>query len=183
MKWIRRRVLDGDTLGGAWLSLGSSASAEMASRAAFDWILFDLEHGFGTENDLLHQIQAIEASPAVGFVRMPGIDAAAFKRVLDLGPAGLMIPNVSTVEDAERFVRFARIPPLGVRGAAQSTRASGYGLAYESYIAEANANLLLIAQIESRVGVENAEAIAAIDGVDVLFVGPLDLSSEALRNL
>jgi len=176
MKWIRKRALAGEMLGGAWLSLASPVAAEITSRSGFDWILFDLEHGFGDNNDLLHQLQAIEASPTVGIVRVPAIDGPIFKRVLDLGPAGLMIPNVSTAEAAVELVRQARIPPLGVRGAAQSTRASGYGFGYERYIAEANANLLMVAQIESREGVENAESIAAVDGIDVLFVGPLDLS-------
>lgn len=176
MKWIRTRVRAGEMLGGAWLSLASPVTAEITSRSGFDWILFDLEHGFGDNNDLLHQLQAIEASPAVGIVRVPGIDGSTFKRVLDLGPAGLMIPDVATAEAALELVRQARIPPLGIRGAAQSTRASGYGFGYERYVAEANANLLLVAQIESREGVENAEAIAAVDGIDVLFVGPLDLS-------
>jgi 2-keto-3-deoxy-L-rhamnonate aldolase RhmA len=176
MKWIRSRVRAGEMLAGAWLSLGSAVSAEITGHCGFDWILFDLEHGFGDNNDLLHQLQAIEASPTVGIVRVPAIDGASFKRVLDLGPAGLMVPDVRTVDDAVRLVRLARIPPLGVRGAAQSTRASGYGFGYERYVAEANASLLLVAQIESREGVENAEAIAGVDGIDVLFVGPLDLS-------
>jgi len=176
MKWIRQRVLRGEKLSGTWLSLGSPVAAEMAGLSGFDWVLFDLEHGLGDNSDLLHQLQAIEATPAVGIVRVPGIDAAFFKRVLDLGAAGLMIPNVETAADARRILDHARIPPLGRRGAAQSTRASGYGRAYERYVAEVNDNLLTVVQIESRTGVENAAAIAAVDGVDVLFVGPLDLS-------
>jgi 4-hydroxy-2-oxoheptanedioate aldolase len=176
VKWIRSRVRSGEMLGGAWLSLGSSVSAEITARCGFDWILFDLEHGLGDNNDLLHQLQAVEASNTVGIVRVPGIDGPTFKRVLDLGPAGLMVPQVNTPTDAAQLVRLARIPPVGVRGAAQSTRASGYGQAYDRYVAEANANILLVAQIESREAVNNAEAIAAIDGIDVLFVGPLDLS-------
>lgn len=178
MKWIRTRVLAGEMLGGAWLSLASAVAAEIAGRSGFDWVLFDLEHGLGDHNDLLHQLQAIEASPAAGIVRLPAIDGAAFKRVLDLGPAGLMVPDVRTAAAAGEMVRLARIPPLGVRGIAQSSRASGYGADYERYRAEANASLLLVAQIESREGVANASAIAAIDGIDVLFVGPLDLSTD-----
>lgn len=176
MKWIRSAVRSGQLSRGAWLSLGSSVAAEIASGSGFDWLLFDLEHGFGDSNDLLHEFQAIEAGPSVGIVRVPSVDGPTFKRVLDIGAGGLMIPNVQSVEEAEQIVRLARLPPQGLRGAAQSTRASGYGKGYTRYVAEANDNLLLVAQIESRRGVDGAAAIASVDGIDVLFVGPLDLS-------
>lgn len=173
---VRRRMLARELLGGAWLSLGSSIAAEIAAGAGFDWLLFDLEHGTAEYSDLLHQLQAIQAYPVAGIVRVPAIDASVFKRVLDLGAHGLMIPHVSTVEEARRCVSLARIPPLGLRGAAQTTRASGYGAHYEQYIREANDSIIVAAQIESRAGVAAAEDIAAIDGIDALFVGPTDLS-------
>lgn len=173
---VRQRLLAGELLGGAWLSLGSSIAAEIAAGAGFDWLLFDFEHGTGEYSDLLHQLQAIHAHPAAGFVRVPAIDAAMFKRALDLGANGLMIPNVSSVEEARRCVTLARIPPLGLRGAAQTTRASGYGTHYEHYLRAANQSIIIAAQIESRAGVAAAGEIAAIDGIDVLFIGPTDLS-------
>ena len=172
---VRQQMLSGSVLSGGWLSLGSAIAAEIAAGAGFDWLLFDLEHGTSEFSDLLHQLQAIQAYPVAGIVRVPAIEAAVFKRVLDLGAHGLMIPQVSSAEDAERCVKFARIPPLGVRGAAQTTRASGYGAHYEQYLSEANASIILAAQIESRAGVAAAEAIAAVDGIDCLFVGPTDL--------
>ncbi len=176
VSWIRRRILDGERLGGAWLSLGSPIAAEIAGGVGFDWLLFDLEHGTSEFSDLLHQLQAVAAFPVGSIVRVAAIDAAGFKRVLDLGPQGLMVPNVRNAEEATRCVRFARVPPLGTRGAASSTRASGYGMGYESYLREVNGNLAIMAQIESAAGVENAAEIAAVDGIDVLFVGPTDLS-------
>jgi 4-hydroxy-2-oxoheptanedioate aldolase len=173
---VRRQLLDGAVLAGGWLSLGSSITAEIAAGAGYDWLLFDLEHGTSEFSDLLHQLQAIQAFPVAGIVRVPSIEASVFKRVLDLGAQGLMIPNVASVEDAEVAVSLARIPPLGQRGAAQTTRASGYGADYEQYLREANGSIILAAQIESRAGVTAADAIAAVDGIDVLFVGPTDLS-------
>lgn len=172
---VRRQMLSGSVLAGGWLSLGSSIAAEIAAGAGFDWLLFDLEHGTSEFSDLLHQLQAIQAYPVAGIVRVPSIEASVFKRVLDLGAQGVMIPNVASVEDAQRCVSFARIPPLGLRGAAQTTRASGYGAHYEQYLREANASIILTAQIESQAGVAAADAIAAVDGIDALFVGPTDL--------
>lgn len=176
MAWIRQRVLRAETLTGAWLSLGSSIAAEMAGAAGFDWLLFDLEHGTAEYSDLLHQLQAVAAFPVASIVRVPQIDPAGFKRVLDLGADGIMVPNIRNAAEAAECLRLARVPPLGVRGAAQTTRASRYGEGYEAYLAEVNRSLTIVAQIESSQGVENAEGIAAVDGIDVLFVGPTDLS-------
>lgn len=172
---VRERMLSGELLGGAWLSLGSSIAAEIAGGSGFDWLLFDLEHGTAEYSDLLHQLQAIQAFPVAGLVRVPAVEASIFKRVLDLGAHGLMIPHVASVEQARRCVELARIPPLGQRGAAQTTRASGYGTHYEQYLREANDSIIIAAQIESRAGVAAANDIAAIDGIDALFVGPTDL--------
>jgi 4-hydroxy-2-oxoheptanedioate aldolase len=176
MTWLRGRLLSGETLAGTWLSLGSSIAAEMTGAAGFDWLLFDLEHGTSEFSDLLHQLQAVAAFPVASIVRVPGIDGALFKRVLDLGPQGLMIPNVQTADEARQILQLTRVPPLGQRGAAQSTRASGYGTSYDRYMREINDNLSVIVQIESAEGVRNADAIAAVDGIDALFVGPTDLS-------
>jgi 4-hydroxy-2-oxoheptanedioate aldolase len=176
MAWIRQRVLRGETLSGAWLSLGSAVAAEMAGAAGLDWLLFDLEHGTAEYSDLLHQLQAVAPFPVASIVRVPQIDAAGFKRVLDLGPDGIMVPNIRDAAEATECLRLARVPPLGVRGAAQTTRASGYGSGYDKYLADVNRSLTVVAQIESSQGVQNADAIAAVDGIDVLFVGPTDLS-------
>lgn len=161
---------------GTWLNLGSPDSAAIAGLAGYDWALIDLEHGSGHAADLVQQLTALQASRTAAVVRVPAIDAANFKQVLDLGPAGLMLPNVETAAQALQALQCIRIPPLGLRGVATSTRNVGYGFHYERYVREANDNLLTMVQIESRTGLANVDAIAAVDGVDVLFVGPTDLS-------
>jgi len=176
MKWVRDDVLSGRIFGGTWLSLGSTITAEIAGQSGYDWLLIDMEHGCGDYGDLMHQIQSLGASASGAIVRVPVAEASVFKRVLDMGPAGLMIPNVLTPEMARHVVEIARVSPKGSRGLAQTTRASGYGSTYEHYRTSVNEGLLIVGQIESRAAVEQIDEIAAVDGMDVLFVGPLDLS-------
>ena len=176
MRYLRKRVLQGEVLAGTWLSLGSGLTAEMAGLAGFDWTLIDLEHGVGDHDGMVHQLQTLEATSAVGIVRIAWNEAPRFKRALDMGAAGIMVPYVNTEAEARLAVAAMRYPPEGNRGVARSNRAAGFGQSFETYFAEANANLLTIVQIETVEAVENVEAIAAVEGVDVLFVGPLDLS-------
>jgi len=159
LKYLRERALQREVLAGTWLNLGSSVTAEIAGRAGFDWLLIDLEHGSGDEAHLLGQLQAIGATEAVGIVRI-----------------AWMIPYVNTAEEARRAVAAMRYPPEGVRGAARFTRAAGFSQDFDHYFAEANANLLTVVQIETPQAITQVEEIAAVNGVDVLFVGPLDLS-------
>lgn len=177
MKYLRKRALSGEILAGTWLNLGSSLTAEIAGRSGFDWILIDQEHGVGGEETLLYQLQALEASSAVGIVRIAWNELPRFKRTLDLGPSGIMVPYVNTAEQARQAVASMRYPPQGVRGAAGFHRAAGFSLDFDAYFAEANENLLTIVQIETAEAVANVEEIASVEGVDVLFVGPLDLST------
>ncbi len=174
--WIRQAALESRVLAGTFLGLGSSAVAEISSQAGFDWLLFDLEHGLGGRQQLVQQLQAVQASNASPIVRVPECSAATFKRILDLGPAGLMVPFVSTAGEAEKVVTTALYPPNGQRGVARFTRASTFGSDFDNYFTTVNDNLLLVAQIETVDGVENAEEIAAVERIDCLFVGPLDLS-------
>jgi 2-keto-3-deoxy-L-rhamnonate aldolase RhmA len=176
VKSIRGRVLGGELVTGTWLNLGSNITAEIAARAGFDWLLVDLEHGSGTEADLVSQLQAIDTTDTVSVVRIAWNETPRFKRTLDMGPGGVMIPYVNTADEARQAVSAMRYTPQGVRGAARFHRANGYGQQFESYFAEANEKLLTVVQIETREAVSNAEAIAAVEGVDVLFIGPLDLS-------
>jgi 2-dehydro-3-deoxyglucarate aldolase/4-hydroxy-2-oxoheptanedioate aldolase len=159
---------------GTWLSLGSSVAAELAADSGFDWLLIDLEHGCGTEADVLPQLQAIRKAAAIVRVGAPHPDLIA--RVLDWGADGLMVPHVSTVAEAEACVRAMHYPPQGTRGVSRSVRAYGYGLRLPA--AGAMPRPLLFTQIETIEAVENARAIAAVDGVDVLFVGPADLQHD-----
>ena len=173
---IRRKVLDGYLMTGTFLNLGSALTAEIAGKAGFDWLLIDLEHGSGDFSELVHQLQAAGCTPAAPIVRIAWNEAPRFKRALDLGPAGIMVPYVNTADQARQAVEAMRYPPKGIRGVASLNRACGFGKSFEQYFATANDQLLTVVQIETRQAVEQAEAIAAVDGVDVLFVGPTDLS-------
>lgn len=176
MKFIRGRVLSGEFMAGAWSNLGSSITAEMAARMGFDWILFDQEHGPGDSMTLLHQIQAVEAWPAAPLVRITWNEMPRFKRALDLGASGIIVPYVQTREEAEYAAASMRYSPEGLRGVASSPRATGFGRDFKEYYASVNDNLLTVVQIETGKTLDNLADIAAVDGVDVLFVGPLDLS-------
>lgn len=176
IKSMRRRVLDGDILVGTWLVLGSSLTAEIAGNAGFDWVLLDMEHGMGANDSLLFQLQALEGTPAVPIVRVASNDPVLIKRVLDLGPSGIMVPMVKDVADAKRVVEAIRYPPYGTRGVTPYTRPANFGQDFKRYYAAANDELLCVVQIETEEAVENADEIAAVDGVDTLFIGPLDLS-------
>lgn len=176
MKYLRQRALRGELLAGTWLNLGSSLTAEMAGRAGFDWVLVDMEHGAGDQHSLVHQLQALDTTNAAGVVRIAWNEAPRFKRVLDQGASGIMVPYVNTAEAARQAVAAMRYPPQGVRGVARSNRAAGFGQDFAAYFAEANENLLTVVQIETAEAIANVEEIAAVEGVDVLFVGPLDLS-------
>ena len=156
---------------GTWLSSGSPVVTELAADSGFDWLLLDLEHGCGSEAALLPQLQAMRGSKAAAIVRVGAPHADLIARVLDWGADGIMVPHVSTVAEAEACVRATHYPPRGQRGMARTVRASGYGLRAP----DTSQPPLLIAQIETIEAVQNARAIASVDGVDVLFVGPADL--------
>jgi len=176
MHFIREQVLAGRFMAGAWCNLASSLTTEMAARMGFDWILIDQEHGPGNNITLLQQIQAIGGRPCAPIVRVAWNERPRFKRALDLGAAGIMVPYVETADDAATAITYLRYPPEGLRGVAASPRATGFGMDFPSYFSQANQQLLTVTQIETGVAVKNARQIAAVDGVDVLFVGPLDLS-------
>jgi 2-keto-3-deoxy-L-rhamnonate aldolase RhmA len=176
VKWLRERVLNKELLVGTFLNLGSSLTAEIAGHAGFDWLLIDLEHGAGNRQELLYQLQAIESTPAVPFVRIAWNDPIRFKKVLDLGASGIMVPYVQTAEEARRAVAAMRYPPAGNRGVAVMNRACAFGPGFDEYFKTASSKLVTILQIETAEAIRNVEQIAAVEGADVLFVGPMDLS-------
>jgi len=175
MKFIRERVLSGKLMAGAWCNLGSSLTVEMAAGIGYDWILLDQEHGPGDNMTLLHQIQAI-GSQAAPIVRIAWNEMPRFKRALDLGAMGIMVPYVENAEEAAYAVSAMQYSPVGTRGVASSPRTAGFGPGFKIYYEKANDNLLTVVQIESAKTLRHIDAIADVDGVDVLFVGPLDLS-------
>jgi len=176
MKFIRERVLGGELMFGIGANLGSSLTVEMIGKKGFDWTWIDLEHGSGDYSELIGQIQAASINDAAPIVRIAWNEAPRFKRVLDLGAAGVMVPFVNTAEEAQNAAAAMRYPPEGVRGVAKFNRACGFGSDFDEYFPSANNNLLTVVQIETGTAVENAAEIAAVKGVDVLFIGPLDLS-------
>jgi 4-hydroxy-2-oxoheptanedioate aldolase len=176
VKFLRQKVLSGALCAGVWCNLGSSITVEIAGRSGFDWILIDLEHGAGDIESLRGQLQGAEGTSSVPIVRIKWNEPPLFKRVLDLGASGVMVPYVSNADEATRAAASVRYPPEGIRGVAKNVRATGFGRDFGEYFAKANDNLLTVVQIETKEAIENLGEIAAVHGVDVLFVGPLDLS-------
>lgn len=173
---FRRRVLAREWLTGTFLNLGSPMTVEIAGLAGFDWILIDHEHGPGGEDTLLHQLHAAAATPAFPVVRIAQNETPRFKRVLDMGALGVMVPYVSTAAETQAAVSAMRYPPHGVRGVAKFNRGAGFGGDFEEYYLHSHERLLTVIQIETLEAIRNIDAIAAVDGADVLFVGPTDLS-------
>lgn len=159
---------------GLLCNLGSSYAIEVAAGAGFDWMLIDTEHSPIDIENVLHQLQTLAAYPTAAVVRVPWNDMVAIKRYLDIGAQSLLIPYVETPEQAASAVTSTRYPPEGMRGVALATRASSFGRD-PSYAPNAYEEIMLIAQIENQTGLANLEAIAAVDGIDGLLVGPSDM--------
>lgn len=160
---------------GLWVSMIGTLGTEICAGAGFDWLLLDGEH---TPNDLqsmLAQLQTIAGYDSQPVCRVPVGDTALIKQYLDLGVPSLLVPMVDTPEQAEALVQACRYPPQGIRGMA-GARASRWGR-YPRYALEANDQICLLVQAETRLALSNLDAIAAIDGVDGVFIGPADLSA------
>lgn len=173
---LKRKLAEGRKVLGCWSMLGNPVATEILGLCGYDFILIDQEHGLGDPTTLVAQLQAVNTTPATSVVRVPWNDHVYLKRVLDAGVEGVMIPSVDTAEEARAAVAACHYPPRGRRGAAASSaRASGYGTAPD-YVAGCGDNLLVIVQIESAKAVGNIDAICAVEGVDLVFIGPHDLS-------
>ena len=163
-------------------NMASPVAAEILGHSGYDAVMIDMEHGPGDMLNTVAQMQALAGTGAAALVRVPENSAVYLKRVLDAGPDGVMVPAVSTGPEAEKAVAACRYPPKGIRGVAHPiARAANYGVNVERYIGETEKNLLVICQIETLAGVDNAAAIAAADSVDMIFIGPMDLSASAGR--
>jgi 4-hydroxy-2-oxoheptanedioate aldolase len=173
---LRDSIRAGETAFGLFLDLASPLSAELCARAGYDWLLVDLEHGAATEADLLGLLTAIEAAGGTALVRPQSGERLRIGRALDLGAAGIMVPRLDSADQAREAVTFLRYPPAGGRGVALRTRGAGLGSIGHEAVSTVNDRILGIVQIESIGALRESDAIAAIDGVDVLFVGPADLT-------
>src|SRR3954468_5235436 len=161
---------------GLWVSLSSPYSTEIVAGSGFDWLLIDGEHSPNDPPLVLPQLQAAEPYPVSCIVRPAWNDKVLIKRYLDIGTQSLLVPYVETVEQAQAAVDAIRFPTRGVRGVAGVTRASRYGRVSD-YAKHAERELCLLVQIETRLGMDNLEAIAKVDGIDGIFIGPADLSA------
>lgn len=159
---------------GLWGSIPSHYSAEVVAGAGFDWFLIDTEHTPADIETVFHQLQAVAAYPTTPIVRVPWNDMVVIKRFLDLGVQSLLIPQVTTVEEAKNAVAYARYPTAGVRGVAGTTRATRFGR-IKDYFRQADAEICVLIQLETEAALKNIDAVAAIDGVDGIFIGPADL--------
>lgn len=173
---FKRRLLAGEVLDGLWLSSASPVLAEALSLAGFDWMLIDSEHSPVDVAGVLPLLQAAAGGTAQAVVRAAWNDKVLIKRLLDIGAQTLLVPFVETPEEAAAAVAAARYPPQGVRGVAGATRASRFGFAAD-YFARANDEICVLVQVETEGALARLEQIAAVPGVDGVFIGPSDLGA------
>jgi 2-keto-3-deoxy-L-rhamnonate aldolase RhmA len=173
MRTFAERVRAREIVVGTFLNLASPLTAEIVGLAGMDWAVIDLEHGPGTERDALAQMQALAHTGTAPLVRVEGIERARFLRALDIGAAGVLVPRLESVDDAVRSVGYCRY--AGSRGVARYNRSWQWGASTRT-ADEADAAVVCAVQIETAAALEVVDEIAAVDGVDVLFVGPADLA-------
>ena len=161
---------------GTFIQSGSPEFLEASAYAGFRFAAIDLEHAYYGTEVLIHMIRAGEAAGLSVLARVPSLDAGWIKKSLDMGAAGIIIPNIDTAEQAAEAVRLCRFTPDGIRGACPGVRANRYGAGGPEYYAEANQNIAIIPLIESPEGVKNFDSILHTDGIASVFLGPVDLS-------
>jgi 4-hydroxy-2-oxoheptanedioate aldolase len=161
---------------GLWNTIPGPVVAEALATCGYDWIVLDTEHSLTDVPDIMGMLQAVAAYPVSPIVRPQSNDAVLIKRLLDLGAQTLMIPYVQTVAEAQAAVAAMRYAPRGIRGVSGMTRATRYGTVPD-YVLRAEDELCLIVQIETMEAVARIAGIAAVDGVDALFIGPSDLAA------
>lgn len=174
---MRESLRSGEAVVGTWVSLADPAVAELLA-PDFEFVVLDTEHTPNTLETVANCARAVDAAPgdALPIARVAWNDPVRIKRILDLGVGGVMVPMVETPDEAEAAVAACRYPPDGIRGMA-AARAHDYGRSFDEYVERANDDVLTILQVETEEGLSNVEEIAAVDGVDALFVGPADLSA------
>ena len=163
---------------GLWLGLCSSYSAELLAGAGFDWLLIDGEHAPNNVQTVLGQLQAIAPYPSRPVVRPPWNDAVIIKQLLDVGAQTLLIPMIQNAEQARDAVRATRYPPHGVRGVGSALARASRWNRVPDYLQQADEQMCVLVQIETREAVKNLDAILQVEGVDGVFIGPADLSAD-----
>jgi len=163
---------------GLWLGLCSSYSAELLAGAGFDWLLIDGEHAPNNVQTVLGQLQAVAPYPSQPVVRPPWNDAVIIKQLLDVGEQTLLIPMIQNAEQARDAVRATRYPPHGVRGVGSALARASRWNRVPDYLQQADEQMCVLVQIETREAVKNLDAILQVEGVDGVFIGPADLSAD-----
>jgi 4-hydroxy-2-oxoheptanedioate aldolase len=174
---FKRAIKAGRVQIGFWSSLSSHLSVEILAGAGFDWLLLDTEHSPNELPMVLSQLQAATGGTAHPIVRPAWNDAVLIKRFLDAGVQTFLVPYVQNEEEARKAVAATRYPPRGVRGFAGTTRASRFGR-IKDYHTRCEEEICVLVQVETRVALGNLEAIARVEGVDGVFIGPGDLSAD-----
>lgn len=173
---FKRALARGELQIGLWSTLCSNIGAEVIAHAGFDWILLDTEHSPNELPGLLTQLQAMGRGTASPVVRAAWNDPVLIKRILDIGAQSILLPYVQTPQEAQRAVQSVRYPPRGIRGVSAGSRSSQYGRV-KDYLSRAEEEICLLVQIESQAALNELEAIAGIEGIDGVFIGPADLSA------
>lgn len=174
---LKEALKSGELQVGLWCSLGSATSTELLAGAGFDWLLVDVEHSPNDMLSVIHQHRAASAYETEIVVRLPSQDPVLIKQYLDAGIRSFLFPMVQTVAQAQALVAATRYPPHGIRGFSMAQRANRYGRV-KNYHANAHGEIFIAAQIETAAAASVARDIAAVDGVDAIFVGPSDLSAD-----
>ncbi|WP_328814108.1 HpcH/HpaI aldolase family protein [Rhodococcus sp. NBC_00297] len=162
---------------GGWITTGSPVAAEIMAGSGLDWVLIDMEHAPNGLESVLVQLYAVSSYPVTPVVRVPAGDAVVIKQVLDLGAQNVLVPMVSTAEQARDVAAAAQYPPAGRRGVGSALARSGRWNRIENYLAEAADHVSVFVQIETADGVDNAADIASTPGIDGVFLGPSDLAA------
>jgi len=174
---VKKKLMNGQKTIGGFLQTLSPVAAEIMSRSAFDWLIVDMEHAPGSYENLQAQLQAMNGSGVVPFARAPWNDAVAIKKIMDTGVMGVLVPYVNTRQEAEAAVAACKYPPLGVRGVAGSPRAAGYTRNVLPYLTTANDETIVMVAVETMDAVNNLDDILQVEGLDGIFIGPVDLAS------
>ena len=172
---VKEKLKKGHYSVGTWITIGHAEVCEILSSFAFDWIIFDTEHSPLSIETVQCLMQAMSRSAGLPIVRVGWNDQVMIKRALDIGARGVLIPWVNSGKDAANAVRACKYPPQGIRGCGPR-RASKYGLCFNEYIELINEEILVGIQIETEEALNNLDAILSVEGVDVAYVGPMDLS-------
>lgn len=162
---------------GLWLGLADPYSAELCATAGFDWLLIDGEHGPNDLRSMLGALQAVAPYPSHPVLRIPQGDTTLIKQVLEIGATTLLVPMVESAEQARALVAATRYPPRGVRGVGSGLARSSRWSRYPGYLNEADDGICLLVQVETAAALSQLDAIAAVEGVDGVFIGPADLSA------